>query len=186
MAKYQFLISILICFFTYISFAEESNRFTAGIAIGTSNFSTSVNSETPQNGTGFALQTRLGYRISRSLGIYMLLPSSIYPLISTNGRSRNRGLEGIIPAAQIWLTNKLWIYGGYGQGLDAPVFYDVQDDSEATYFRGTASLFGIGYDLFQTNRLTYDLQIRFYNAKINVPEGDRFGKSISLLFGINF
>jgi hypothetical protein len=70
--------------------------------------------------------------------------------------------------------------------MDAPAFYDIKDESERKFYFGGAALASCGYELWQKNHCTIDLQARLHAGFTNQPSRRVNGVSGEILVGINW
>ena len=113
------------------------------------------------------------------------LPGTIYTYRGS-GRQRDRGAEGIMPSVQYWAMPRWWLLGGLGLALDAPVFWDIKDESETSYHFGPGVVVGTGWEVLHRNAFAVDVQTRLYYGAPNVPEGRSERGAFSVLLGLNW
>lgn len=155
-----------------------------GAAAGYASLHLSVTGTADEMQSSFSLPNlKIGHMVGKSTGVMLYLPGSLYKY-QQNGVSRDRGFEGIVPSIQYWPASRLWVMAGAGLGLDAPAFYDVEDETEAKFYFGGAALAGFGYEVTTVGRCTFDIQARAHYGYANVPEGIRTGFALNLLAGI--
>lgn len=142
-----------------------------------------------QNDTDFGLDLKFGYMIKPNLAILLTSNVSGYDY-SGIGRDRKRDFGILAPSIQFWLNDRFWILGGIGLGLDAPVFFDIEnpdtDPEETAYYSGLGLIGSAGYELYQKKKFTIDLKTRVGYRNLQITEGKTQGVSIGLLIGINF
>jgi hypothetical protein len=163
------------------SFARHGFFFAA--AVGASLVKTSL---PDQNEVSFSLPNfKIGYMISDRGALALYLPGSIYTSRGT-GRTRDRGVEGIMPSYQYWLNSRLWFLGGAGFDLDAPAFWDVKNSSEGHYYFGPGAVTAAGYEILRKGKFVLDLQARIHLGYAYIPEGRKKGIAADLLLGVNY
>jgi len=128
---------------------------------------------------------KIGKMITKRTAILLYLPGSIYTYKGV-GRQRDRGFEGIIPAAQYWVTPRWWVLGGVGLTLDAPAFYDIKGEDEHKFYFGPSVLAATGYELWRKGNFALDLQVRMHYGYSIIPEGKRTGMAGTTLVGFNW
>lgn len=188
----QLIFPFLLIFATSIFAQIPDNKpfvrkgFIFGAAVGGS----AIRLASPNLGkeTQFSLSFpnfKLGYMLTPKTALLLYLPGSIYKYKGAS-RTRDRGFEGIIPAAQYWITDKWWVLAGVGLTFDAPAFYEVKNPSEANFYFGTSLLASTGYELWRKGKFALDVQARTFYGYSNTPEGKRTGFANNLLIGFNW
>jgi hypothetical protein len=129
----------------------------------------------------------LGWMINPKLSVNVLLPGTLYKN-TWNGRPRYRGFEGAMPGLQYWVTNRWWIGGNAGLGLDAPAFFDlnVENTDERKYYGGYGFVFSSGYEFWQTSRFSMDARVRVHYNNVPLPGGRQSGLSANALLGVSW
>lgn len=160
--------------------------FVFGTAAGVSSLRLSgrnIGNET-QAGLSFP-NFKIGTMVGDRTALLMYLPGSIYAH-KREGRQRDRGFEGILPSVQYWVKNRWWLLGGAGLAMDAPAFYDIQEDSERKFYFGAGMIAGAGYEIWQGRRSALDVQLRAHYGSVKRPEDRLNGYAFSLLLGFNW
>ena len=185
-------ISILLC--SVISIQGQTKHvvdrkgFVFGISIGASHTVQSFPGKS-QNETDFGLDFKIGCMIKPNIALLLTSNVSGYEY-SGIGRTRKRDFGILAPSLQYWLDKRLWLLGGIGLGLDAPVFFDVKNletnSGEMKYHGGLGIIAAVGYEFFQKEKFTIDMKARIGYRNLNITEGKTTGISFGLLVGINF
>ncbi len=128
---------------------------------------------------------KVGAMVSPKAAVVLLLPGSLYRN-TWDGRARARGFEGFVPSFQYWPTNRWWLLGGAGVGMDAPAFYDIKDESERKFYFGAAGVVGTGFELWQRGRFALDVQCRAHLGRIWAPENRLDGAAFNVMLGLNW
>lgn len=189
------ITTMLILFFTcQNSFAQsidaiQRRGIVFGIAAGTGYINTSIPSNKNATQTGhLAYNWKVGYMINSNMAILLqgAISTYMYDGNSDSPRERLRGFEGLMPTFQYHLNNRLWVNGGIGLGMDNPVFYDVKNESEGKYYAGGfKTAISTGYEIWQRQNKTIDIQGRLSYGTAQVPEGERDSFAFDILIGIN-
>lgn len=180
-----------VIFFTLSALAQAQPTFERkglilGASLGVSSIEMQFGNEAAQSETGLSLPNiKIGAMLGERTAILLYLPGNIYRY-DKRGRSRDRGLEGIIPSLQYCPGKAWWVQAGAGLMMDAPAFYDIREEEEAKFYFGGAGYLSTGYELWRKGNMALDLQARVYTGKAKGPEGDIKGRAISLLLGINW
>jgi hypothetical protein len=128
---------------------------------------------------------KIGWMLNERAALALYLPGSIYTFRAA-GRQRDRGVEGIMPSFQYWLTDRWWVLGGAGLALDAPAFYDVKDASEGVYYVGPGAVAATGFEFLRAWRFAMDVQFMVHGGYAYVAGGQRFGVGGNVMLGLNF
>ncbi len=187
------VVSLLLSSISILSYAQNQPTHTKkGFLFGTSLGVASSMHSFPgksQNNVDFGFDFKVGYWLKPQLALLLTSNVSAYEY-SGIGRTRKRDFGVLAPSIQYWFKERFWILGGLGLGLDAPVFFDIQDPDihkeETKYYTGFGLVGAIGYDIYRSERFTLDLKARVTYRNVNMPEGKTQGISPSLLIGINF
>lgn len=175
--------------------AQERSRqgWFIGIGGGASYFAFETNWEPKGVQLGGSLPNfHVGKMLPSGDAVLLNLPGTIYRF-KGSGRERDRGFEGIIPTYQIWPVNRWWVQLGAGLGMDAPAFYDIENESERRFLFGPAVLAGSGVEVISKNYFSLDISARYIWAKttfgsekgeITVPQLK--GHSVSVLISSRF
>lgn len=166
------------------SFDRGGFIFGAAAGVGRLSLSSDLTGEATITGLSFP-NFKIGTMVSTHAAVVLMLPGTVYPF-NWDGRSRDRGFEGIIPSFQFWPLDRWWILGGVGLGLESPAFYDIKDASERKFYFGPGVLAGTGYEIWRKASVAFDLQGRVHYGNISAPEGKREGFSINLMVGVNW
>lgn len=160
--------------------------FFMGAAVGSSSVSLSSNLiGSHKQGGGTLPNLKFGWMLNRKTALTVVLPGTVYKF-KWEGRERDRGFEGIIPSAQFWATNRFWLLGGAGLGMDAPTFYDIKGASERKFYFGAAGLAAAGFEIWRRGDFALDLQARAHFGFVSAAEGRREGIAFSILLGANW
>lgn len=187
------IITTLLLSITIFNFAQNERFFTGkgfgfGASIGISNSIQSFPDKL-QNDFDFGLDVKLSYMLKPNIALLLTSNVSAYEY-SGIGRTRKRDFGVVAPAIQYWLKARIWVLGGIGLGLDAPVFFDIKNPEtnkeETKYFNGFGVVGALGYDIYQGKKSVIDLKARITYRNVNITEGKTTGISPSLLIGINF
>lgn len=170
--------------------APRSNGFTAGIAVGVSRVSLGGLVGLPAvRTTDVALSWKVGYRTSERTAVMLSGASSPYRYTGP-GRPRRRAFEGIFPTLEFSASDAMWVSGGVGLNLDAPVFYDVRggDREERRFWRGLGTLLSVGYAPFSATPQSFASHVyvegRWQRGSNNVPQGRQRGQTAAILLGV--
>jgi hypothetical protein len=186
MKRLNTALAILLFQYAFAQDSIKSNGWFFGAAAGISSVHLSANGLTDESQISLSFPNmKIGKMLTEKSAILLYLPGSIYRY-KGSGRERDRGFEGIVPAYQYWMTEKWWILGGVGLTLDAPAFYDIQDPSERKFYFGPSVLGATGFEIWQKNRFSLDLQARIHYGYATIPEGKRTGLATNLLIGFNW
>lgn len=186
----RLLTVILFCSLWLSTQAQNSENLRHGFYFGAASGFGSLTLTHPQGTTQHETvlsfpNIKLGYLINPRLAIGLTLPGSLYTY-AWEGRKRSRGFEGMIPGVQYWLKNRWWVSAGFGVGLDAPAFYDIQNPEERKFYFGSAAILGTGYEVFRKNNFSIDVQARVHRGSIDLPDGNQKGTSLNFLIGVNW
>jgi hypothetical protein len=165
----------------------QRNGFNVGVAAGAGLLTLHVPGESkPRKSAEPSFPNiQLGWMIGPKTAITLYLPGTLYKN-TWNGRPRDRGFEGIIPGVQYWVTERWWVAGGVGFGLDAPAFYDIKNEDERKFHFGYGCLFSSGYEFWQTSHFSMDARVRLHYNNVPVPEGRLSGFSANALLGVSW
>lgn len=164
----------------------ERKGFVFGAAVGFSSVKLSGAGISDRYQVGIsAPNMKLGTMISPRTALFLVLPGSVYSQ-KWDGRKRDRGFEGIVPSVQFWATDRFWLLGGAGLGMDAPAFYDIKDASERKFYFGGAALAGAGFEFWRRGKMALDLQGRMHFGNVKKDDGRLKGIAFSLSVGCNF
>lgn len=164
----------------------ERKGFIFGTSVGLSTLKLNFTGQPTQRNISLSLPNfKVGAMISKRTALVLYLPGTIYTY-KLEGRQRDRGFEAIIPSVQYWLKDRFWLLGGVGIGMDAPVFYDIKDETERVFYFGSAAIAGVGYELWHNKKMALDLQSRVHYGTANFPDGKRDGLAFSFLVGLNW
>ena len=189
--KYLFS-ALLICLIT--SAYSQSNQdvyrkgFVFGTAIGVSH---SIHNfpNNKQNNTDIGLDFKVGYMIRPNMALLLSSNVSSYDY-SGVGRDRKRDFGIVAPTIQYWLNDKLWVLGGVGLGVDAPIFWDIKNPDanreETKYYTGLGGVTALGFDIYRKKNFTVDIKTRLTYRNVQLQEGRACGFSPAVLIGINF
>ena len=188
----QSILTILSLLFCVVLQAQNPGptRFArtgivVGVAMGASSIQQSATSFSAEQQLGLTFPNiKLGTMISSRTALLLYLPGTVYTY-NKEGRKRDRGFEGIVPSVQFWATDRFWLLGGAGLGMDAPAFYDIKDKTERKFYFGTAALAGLGYEIWRKKRFAVDIQGRVHYGRIKFPTERHEGLAFSLLLGFN-
>jgi hypothetical protein len=128
---------------------------------------------------------KIGKMVSPKTALFLYLPGSVYRYAG-NGRKRERGFEGFIPAVQYWVKDRWWWQGGVGMTFDAPAFYDIQNSSERKFYFGPEGILGTGYEVWRKGKWAIDVQARMYTGVSHIPGGTRRGMAFGILVGFTW
>ncbi len=128
---------------------------------------------------------KIGAMITLRTALLVYLPGSIYTSKS-QGRTRQRGFEAILPSVQYWIANRWWVLGGVGIGMDAPAFYDIKSEEERTFYFGGSALASTGYEVWRRGKFACEVQGRVHFGTAKVDSGTQKGTAVSLLLGFNW
>lgn len=190
----NFLKKLIFLFFSILSFSTtaraqqhvERKGFIFGAAAGISPVKLSSPSVSDKKQVGFSVPNfKVGGMVSPRLALVLYLPGTVYTQ-KWSGRTRDRGFEGIVPSAQFWATDRFWVLGGAGLGMDAPAFYDIKNASERKFYFGGAVLASAGFEIFQRRTFAVDVQGRVHFGTAKIHEETMKNMAVSLLLGINF
>lgn len=187
---------LLICllFVLFGVKAQESARkgWFIGAGAGVSHLDFNVNWTDPMRQNGLTMPNiQVGKMLTDHSAFMLYLPGTIYRY-KHYGRERDRGFEGIIPTYQQWITKRWWAMVGLGLGMDAPAFYDIENESERKFYFGPSVLAATGFEMIRKDRFSLDLSARYTWSSINTKAGDlvsysRFrGYSVAVLVGARF
>ncbi|MFT6922948.1 MAG: hypothetical protein ACJA1C_001956 [Crocinitomicaceae bacterium] len=186
---------ITICLITLTSNSYSQNKepltrkgFVIGTSLGVAHSIQSFPSKS-QNNTDFAFDLKLGYMIKPNIALLLTSSVSGYDY-SGIGRDRKRDFGVLAPTVQYWFHEKFWVLAGIGLGLDAPVFFDIEDPDnnkeEIEYHGGLGIVGAIGYEFYHGKKFAIDLKARMTYRNVNLTEGKTTGISPSILIGVNF
>lgn len=166
----------------------ERDRFLFGVAIGAGYVDTDVEGADHHTEFSPSIGWKIGWIINRTLAAQIIFPSTFFTYDGNPDapRRRLRGFEGIVPTIQYWPGERFWVSGGIGLGSDTPVFFDVRGEDEGKYYFGVGGALSVGYELWQRNNRTIDVQTRLRYGTADVPEGRRSTSSVDILVGINW
>jgi hypothetical protein len=188
----QFLIFLLtsIAIVGHAQNNSESNferkGFVFGASLGASYMSLNFHSHPRQTEMSASFPNiKAGAMISSRTALLLVLPGSIYTY-DIEGRSRDRGFEGIVPSVQYWFSDRWWVLGGIGLGMDAPAFYDIESEDERKFYFGTALIAGVGYEVWRERKFALDVQSRIHLGTASRPEGKFRGTAFDVLVGFNW
>jgi len=190
--KQAICIGLLLWMNTLVQAQNKPGVERKGIIFGTSIGLAHARQSFPdkkQNDTDFALDFKLGYMIKPTLAVLLTSNVSGYQY-SGIGRSRKRDFGILAPSIQYWLNDRFWVLGGVGLGVDAPVFFDIEDPEtnpeEVAYHSGLGLIGSVGYECYQRGKFTLDLKARIGYRNLQVTEGKTQGVSFGILVGLNF
>ena len=182
---------ITVLFFLFqITFLFGQTPQKGDVLIGTAiGFSTlKLDSENYQSGsqTGMSFPNiKIGKMISNKTALLVYLPGTIYDFENAD-RDRQRGFEAILISAQYWVQNRIWLMGGIGLGLDAPVFYDIKTPEERNFNIGYSAAAAVGFDVLKFKKSVIDIQGRVHYGSIDIGEEQLKGSAFTILVGYNF
>lgn len=187
------LITICLISLTSITYSQNKAPITRkGFVIGTSiGVSQSIQSfpNKSQNNTDFGFDLKLGFMIKPNIAFLLTSNVSGYDY-SGIGRARKRDFGVLAPTVQYWFRERFWALAGVGLGIDAPVFFDIEDPEnhkeEVRYHSGLGIVGAIGYEFYQGEKFAIDVKVRMTYRNVNLTEGKTTGVSSSILIGINF
>lgn len=189
----KFILTIGLISLTLVTYSQYKQRilrkgFVFGTAVGVA-YTTQSFPNKSQNNTDFGFDFKLGYMIKPNIAL--LLSSNVSGYVYEGiGRSRKRDFGVLAPTVQYWFRKRFWALAGIGIGLDAPVFYDIEDPDnnkeETAYYSGLGIVGAIGYEFYQGKKFAVDLKARITYRNVNIAEGNTTGVSPSILVGINF
>jgi hypothetical protein len=182
------LMAVVICMNVYAQEKKvfERKGFVLGFATGVSSLRLSFPSMPAQTEASLSFPNiKIGAMLSKRTALLLYLPGSIYTF-KEEGRERDRGFEGIIPSVQFWLKDRWWVLGGVGLGVDAPAFYDIQDEDERKFYFGSSVIAGTGYEVWRKGKFALDVQARVHYGSINHPQGTMEGLAFNFLVGLNW
>lgn len=183
------IFSLLFCLVLQAQNPSSARFARKGIVVGGALGLSSIQHNAP----GFSAEQQLGLSlpnikvgtmVSSCTALLLYLPGTVYTY-NKEGRTRDRGFEGIVPSVQFWAGDRFWLLGGAGLGMDAPAFYDIRDKTERKFYFGTAALAGLGYEIWRKKRFAVDIQGRVHYGRIKFPTERREGLAFSLLLGFN-
>lgn len=181
---------ISLTYFTYAQDKEPNIRkgFVFGASIGLSHSVQSFPNKSQTN-TDFGFDFKLGYTIKPNISLLLTSNVSGYEY-SGIGRTRKRDFGVLAPAVQYWFRERFWAQAGVGLGIDAPVFFDIEDPDnnkeETEYYHGLGIVGAVGYEFYQGKKIVIDLKARMTYRNVNISEGRTTGVSPSILIGVNF
>ena len=162
--------------------------FVFGTAIGVSH-SIQPFPNNKQNNLGLGLDFKVGYMLQPNLALLLSTNISSYNY-SGVGRDRTRDFGIVAPTIQYWLNDKLWVLGGVGLGVDAPISWDIKNPDvnkkETQYYTGLGVVMALGFDIFRKKNFTVDIKTRLSYRNVQLQEGRASGFSPAVLIGINF
>lgn len=169
------------------SIKMQREGFVFGIATGSGYINTSIPNDKNNSQWGnIAYNWKFGYMLNSITAILLQGNVSTYRYEgnSDSTRERLRGFEGIIPSIQYFVSNRIWLSGGLGLGMDNPVFYDVKNENEGKYYAGGfKTTLGIGYEIWHKINKALDIQTRLSYGNAKVPEGKRKSVAVDILIG---
>lgn len=126
---------------------------------------------------------KIGYRINKKIAVCFLVPGANYKY-----HKKDRGFEAFVPAVQYWINKHWWTLIGIGATFDAPAFYTVKDPKKAPFYTGIPAItFATGYEVYQRNKFTLDIQYRFFwGQSLTDNHKYRTGISNMLIAGVNW
>ena len=186
---------LIICFISLstLAYSQEEHSivrkgFVFGTSIGISHSLLTFPSK-KHNEAHLALDFKIGYMLKSNIALLLTSNTSVYSY-SGIGRDRLRDFGVLAPSIQYWYTDKVWIMGGIGLGIDAPVFFDIKDpdlnEEERVYHNGLGIIGAIGYEFYQGKKFMIDLKAKITYRNVNIIEGKTTGISPAILIGINF
>jgi hypothetical protein len=162
--------------------------FVFGTAIGISHSVQNFQSNN-KNNTGLGLDFKLGYMLRPNLALLLSSNVSSYDY-SGLGRNRKRDFGIVAPTLQYWLSDRFWILGGVGLGVDAPIFWDIEkpeiNKEEAKYYAGLGVVTALGFEIYRKKNFALDIKTRLTYRNVKLQEGRTSGFSPALLLGVNF
>jgi len=167
--------------------ANELNRegVLFGVSFGLSQTKFDIDNAKSDSQSGLSLPNiKIGKSVNDQISVLLYLPGSVYKY-ELEGRTRNRGFEAVLPSIQYWPTDRIWLLGGLGLGMDAPAFFDIKTEEERRFHFGYAMALSSGYELIQFHNKTIDIQARIHHGVINTDDGKVRGTSFTILLGIN-
>jgi len=183
-------LSILyIILLSFSAIGQESTHTKEGFFFGTSVGLSQLSLDSEENESGNHLSLsfpnfKIGKMINPKMAILLYLPGNVYTF-DVSDRERDRGFEAILPSVQYWVTDRAWIMGGLGIGMDAPAFYDIRDETERKFYFGYSSALGLGYEFAYLNNKTFDIQGRVHYGSVDVDDDTLNGTAFSVLLGFN-
>lgn len=189
----KFIVTVCligIASFSYSQNKEIINRkgFIIGTSIGVSHSIQSFPNKS-QNNTDFGFDLKFGYMVKPKIALLVTSNVSGYDYIGI-GRPRKRDFGVLAPTIQYWLGDRFCGLVGIGLGIDAPVFFDIEDPEnhkeETQYHIGLGTVLAIGYEFYQGKKIAIDFKARITYRNVNITEGKTTGVSPSILIGINF
>lgn len=189
----KILLTIILITLSILGFSQTVDKpvkkgFVFGTSLGVSHTIQSLPNKSQRN-TDFGLDLKAGYMLNPNLALLLTSNVSGYDYAGI-GRPRKRDFGVVAPTVQYWFRDKLWVMGGAGLGVDAPVFFDLEDPDnnkeETVYHTGFGAVAAIGYEFYQGKKFTLDLKARTTYRNVNIVEGNTSGISPSILLGFNF
>lgn len=165
--------------------AKENKRFSLGMAIGISGFIENTDPNYQSSSLLLSLPNfKLAWRVSPQTQIGLYLPGTLYQH-EGEGRTRDRGFEGIYPFIQFYPSGKFWIASGYGIAMNAPAFYDIKEESERTFDFGHGMVLMVGKPYKIHSKIQGDIQLRIQTGSFQSANNFNYGETISFLIGLN-
>jgi hypothetical protein len=181
------ILSVLLCTTNSLFAQVQRKGFNFGVAGGVGYLALQVPGESkPRKSVAPSFPNiQLGWMVHPKLGVTVYLPGTLYKN-TWDGRSRDRGFEGIVPGVQYWVTERWWVSGGVGFSLDAPAFYDIKNEEERKFYFGYGCVFSSGYEFWQTQRFSADARLRLHYNNVQTPAGRQTGVSVNGLIGLSW
>ncbi|MFN0275984.1 MAG: hypothetical protein ACKVPJ_09580 [Chitinophagales bacterium] len=164
----------------------EREGFIFGASVGASSLCLRYPASDVQTVSAFSLPNfKFGYMVTNRTALLLYFPGSVYSYTG-EGRTRDRGFEAILPSAQYWITDRWWALAGAGLGMDAPAFYDIQNEEERKFYFGGSVVLATGFELLRKGKFVLDTQGRVHYGTASLTEGTRTGIAYSILVGVNW
>ena len=165
----------------------ERAGFLFGVGLGAGFIDTAIDGTQRHASVTPTIGWKIGSMIASDWAIQIVFPSAFYDYQGdpASPRERLRGFEGIIPSVQFWPRDRWWVMAGLGLGLDAPVFFDVENEAEGNFSVGIGGVAAVGYELIQRPLWNIDVQARIRYGTAAVTGGTRRSGSLDMLVSAN-
>jgi hypothetical protein len=184
------LLLVVLTLVTFTTFAQSQNSsvkrdgfvFGAGVGGGIISLSHSdAEGEFDEAQGAFSLPNlKIGWMLNDNLALLATFPGMLYEV-----DGKDRSFEAVMPTLQYWVSDKWWVNGGVGLGMDLPAFYNVKNVEDETWNFGCAVAASAGYEFVQRENFAID-----FNAKVHLGrtflENDAHLDGIGLSVGVGF
>lgn len=185
--SYLFVLFSLLTFSAFGQMNENTvtrEKFVIGFGVGggvisLADSNTETDFDEAQGGISFP-NLKIGWMLNDRTALLATFPGMIYEM-----DGKDRSFDGFVPVVQYWMNDRWWISGGMGLAMDFPAYYEVDDFKDEDWNFGCAVTASTGYEIYQKNNFTIDLQSKVYLGRVSL-DGNEHRDAAALTVGIGF